>query len=47
VELVDYIEHAVTLHIVESEETNQHSEIYPGTYLCRFENDFTIIERNF
>ena len=47
VELVDYIEHAVTLHIVESEETNKHSEIYPGVYLCRFENDFTIIERNF
>jgi lipopolysaccharide transport system ATP-binding protein len=41
-ELIDYIEHAVTFHVVESEETNKYSEIYPGIYLCRFENDFTI-----
>jgi lipopolysaccharide transport system ATP-binding protein len=46
-ELVDYIEHAVTFHVVESEETSKYSEIYPGTYLCRFENDFTISDRSF
>jgi lipopolysaccharide transport system ATP-binding protein len=45
-ELVDYIEHAVTFQVVESEETNKYSEIYPGTYLCRFENDFTISDRS-
>jgi hypothetical protein len=41
-EVIDYIEHAVTLNVVESEETNRYTEIYPGLYLCRFENDFTI-----
>jgi lipopolysaccharide transport system ATP-binding protein len=46
-ELIDYIEHAVSFHVVESEETNKYSEIYPGVYLCRFENDFTISELSF
>jgi hypothetical protein len=41
-EALDYIEHAVTLDIIESEETRRHSVIYPGVYLCRFENNFTI-----
>ena len=41
IEAVDHIEHAVTVDIVESEETNQHPIIYPGVYLCRFENNFT------
>jgi lipopolysaccharide transport system ATP-binding protein len=43
-ELIDYIEHAVELRVVESEETNKYSEIYPGVYLCRFENQFDVIE---
>jgi lipopolysaccharide transport system ATP-binding protein len=39
-EVVDDIEHAVTLDVVENEETSQHPVIYPGVYLCRFENQF-------
>jgi lipopolysaccharide transport system ATP-binding protein len=41
-EVVDNIEHAVTFDVVESEETSQHVLIYPGIYLCRFENTFTV-----
>ena len=47
IEPLDYIEHAVTLDIIESEETSRHSVVYPGVYLCRFENDFTISDRSF
>jgi lipopolysaccharide transport system ATP-binding protein len=42
IEALDHIEHAVTVDIVENDETSQHSVVYPGVYLCRFENDFTI-----
>jgi lipopolysaccharide transport system ATP-binding protein len=41
-ETIDHVEHAITLDIVESEETNQHSVIFPGTYLCRFEQNLVI-----
>jgi len=41
-EVLDDVEHAVTLDVVESEETSQHSVIYPGAYLCRFENTFNV-----
>ncbi|HZV88637.1 MAG TPA: ABC transporter ATP-binding protein [Candidatus Binatus sp.] len=41
-EIVDHVENAATLDFVESEETSQHSVIYPGIYLCRFENSFTV-----
>jgi lipopolysaccharide transport system ATP-binding protein len=41
-EIIDHIEHAVDLEIVESEETSQHTVIYPGTYLCRFEHSVSI-----
>ena len=41
-ETIDDIEHAAALDFVESEETSQHSVIFPGTYLCRFENTVTI-----
>jgi lipopolysaccharide transport system ATP-binding protein len=47
IEALDYIEHAVTLEVIGSEETSRHPVIYPGVYLCRFENDFTISERSF
>ena len=40
-EIVDHVENATTLDFVESEETSQHSVIYPGIYLCRFESSFT------
>jgi len=42
-EVIDDIEHAVTFDVVESEGTSQHVIIYPGVYLCRFENTFTAI----
>jgi lipopolysaccharide transport system ATP-binding protein len=41
-ETIDHVEHAMTLDIVESEETSQHSVIFPGTYLCRFENSVSV-----
>ena len=43
IEAVDYIEHAVALDVVESRESSRHSVSYPGVYLCRFENEFTVI----
>jgi lipopolysaccharide transport system ATP-binding protein len=41
-ETIDFIEHAATLKIMEGEETRRHSIIYPGTYLCRFEQHASI-----
>ena len=41
-ETVDHIEQAVTLDVMEGEETSKHGIVYPGVYLCRFENDVTI-----
>lgn len=41
-ETVDDIEHATTLDIIGSEETSQHVVIFPGTYLCRFDQHFRI-----
>jgi len=43
-EIIDHIEHAATLDVMESEETSQHVIIFPGVYLCRFENSVTIQE---
>jgi len=40
-ETIDHVEHAVTVDIVEGEETSRHVVIFPGTYLCRFENHIT------
>jgi lipopolysaccharide transport system ATP-binding protein len=41
-EAVDHVEYAVTLDFMEGEETRRHSITYPGTYLCRFEQNVTI-----
>jgi lipopolysaccharide transport system ATP-binding protein len=41
-ETVDHIEHATTLDFVESDETSRHSIIYPGVYLCRFEQSVSV-----
>ena len=41
-ETIDHIEHAVTLDVMESEENSRHSITYPGVYLCRFENSFSV-----
>ena len=39
---IDHIENAVTLDVMETEENTKHSIIYPGVYLCRFENTVRI-----
>jgi lipopolysaccharide transport system ATP-binding protein len=41
-EILDYVEHATNLDVMEGEETKQHVIIFPGVYLCRFNNDITI-----
>jgi hypothetical protein len=40
-EIIDYIEHATHLDIIDSEEVH-HVIVFPGVYLCRFENSVTI-----
>jgi len=47
VEHIDYIEHAVTFDVMENEETSRHSVVYPGVYLCRFENSFAVADHSF
>ena len=42
-EVIDDIEQAATVEFSESEETSRYPIIFPGTYLCRFENRLTIV----
>ena len=42
IETIDDIERGTSIDFIESEETNRHSVIYPGTYLCRFETRVTV-----
>ena len=39
---IDHIEQATTLDFVESPETSKHVTIFPGSYLCRFEQNVFI-----
>jgi hypothetical protein len=41
-EVIDHVEHATTLDVMEGQETSQHVIVFPGVYLCRFENNVTI-----
>jgi len=41
-ETIDHVESAGTFDIVESEESSRHTIVYPGTYLCRFEQNVSI-----
>jgi lipopolysaccharide transport system ATP-binding protein len=41
-ESIDHIEHATALDFAESAETSLHPVLYPGTYLCRFEENVSI-----
>jgi lipopolysaccharide transport system ATP-binding protein len=41
-ETIDHIEHATTIDVVESEETSRYPVVFPGTYLCRFEQRLVI-----
>lgn len=44
IETVDYIEFASTLEFVEGDESRAHPVLYPGRYLCRFEESVAISE---
>ena len=41
-ETIDHVEYAMTVNVVEGEENRGHSIIYPGVYLCRFEQNLVI-----
>jgi lipopolysaccharide transport system ATP-binding protein len=41
-ETIDFIEHAVTLDVMEGEDSSRHGITYPGVYLCRFDNNVSI-----
>ena len=41
---VDHIEHARRLDFADGEETNGHPVLYPGKYLCRFEQSVSVLE---
>lgn len=41
-EVIDQVEHAVTIEMAEGEETSQHAVVFPGVYLCRFENNVRV-----
>jgi lipopolysaccharide transport system ATP-binding protein len=41
-EVVDYLEYAATLDVLASDESKQHVVIFPGVYLCRFENSIEL-----
>jgi lipopolysaccharide transport system ATP-binding protein len=41
-ETIDFIEHAVTLDVMEGDESRRHGVTYPGVYLCRFEQSVSL-----
>jgi lipopolysaccharide transport system ATP-binding protein len=41
-ETVDHVEHAAILDVMENEETTKYGVVYPGVYLCRFENSVSV-----
>lgn len=41
-ETIDSIEHAATLDVMEGEESTKHGITYPGVYLCRFDQSFSV-----
>jgi lipopolysaccharide transport system ATP-binding protein len=43
-EYIDYIEHAATFDIAEGGETNSHPVLYPGMYLCRFDQNVSVLQ---
>jgi lipopolysaccharide transport system ATP-binding protein len=40
---IDHVQHAMTLDVMESEVTSKDTIIYPGVYLCRFEENVFIV----
>ncbi len=43
-ETIDDVEYATSLDFIESEETSRHTETFPGMYLCRFEENVSVLE---
>jgi homopolymeric O-antigen transport system ATP-binding protein len=43
-EILDDIECATTVDVAEGNETNRHPVIFPGTYLCRFEESVSVLQ---
>jgi len=43
-EVIDHIEHAATLDLIEGEESSQYAIVFPGVYLCRFEQNISVIQ---
>ena len=43
VETLDHVEYATTLDFAEGDETKGHPVVYPGKYLCRFEENVAIL----
>jgi lipopolysaccharide transport system ATP-binding protein len=43
-ETIDHIEHATTLEFAAAVGSQRYPLVYPGTYLCRFENSVSVIE---
>ena len=41
-EIIDWIDHAVTIDIMEGSESKKHVVVFPGVYLCRFENHVSV-----
>jgi lipopolysaccharide transport system ATP-binding protein len=44
VETIDHIEHATTLEVAQGGEIVRYPIIYPGIYLCRFDQSFSVVE---
>jgi lipopolysaccharide transport system ATP-binding protein len=44
VEVIDHIEHGTTLDVADGDETRGYSMLYPGTYLCRFDENISVLE---
>lgn len=44
VEVMDAIEHAIPIDFMENADTSRYYEIFPGTYLCRFEQSVILSE---
>ncbi len=41
-ETTDHVEHAQTLNVIEVENDSEHPIVYPGVYLCRFEQNISV-----
>jgi lipopolysaccharide transport system ATP-binding protein len=44
VDTMDHVEHAVTLDVMEGKNNSAQTIVYPGVYLCRFEENVSIVE---